>query len=102
MKKKIIYFTVCTFCLLLTQANAVVTTQDCEKYTKDVMITIKSKVNLNEEQYSLLNNIITKSCINDIVKANNKTKENDDWFTEKILSGDTKKKEGNIRLKKLK
>jgi len=45
-----------------------------------------------------------KSCLSNIMKTNNtiENDENRDWFTEKILSGDTSKKDGNKRLKKLK
>jgi len=87
-----------------TQINAVVTTQDCNKHTEDVMIMTKDKTQLSDEQYILLNNIIMKSCLSNIMKTNNtiENDENRDWFTEKILSGDTNKKDGNKRLKKLK
>ena len=87
-----------------TQINAVVTTQDCNKHTEDVMIMTKDKTQLSDEQYILLNNIIMKSCLSNIMKTNNtiKNDENRDWFTEKILSGDTSKKDGNKRLKKIK
>tara|TARA_B110000196_G_C20795480_1_gene497593 strand:+ start:208 stop:480 length:273 start_codon:yes stop_codon:yes gene_type:complete len=87
-----------------TQINAVVTTQDCNKHTEDVMIMTKDKTQLSDEQYILLNNIIMKSCLSNIMKTNNtiENNENRDWFTEKILSGDTSKKDGNKRLKKLK
>jgi hypothetical protein len=87
-----------------TQINAVVTTQDCNKHTEDVMIMTRDKTQLSDEQYILLNNIIMKSCLSNIMKTNNtiKNDENRDWFTEKILSGDTSKKDGNKRLKKIK
>ena len=87
-----------------TQINAVVTTQDCNKHTEDVMIMTKDKTQLSDEQYILLNNIIMKSCLSNIMKTNNtiENNENRDWFTEKILSGDTSKKDGNKRLKKIK
>ena len=87
-----------------TQINAVVTTQDCNKHTEDVMIMTRDKTQLSDEQYILLNNIIMKSCVSNIMKTNNtiENNENRDWFTEKILSGDTSKKDGNKRLKKLK
>jgi len=90
--------------MLSTQINAVVTTQDCNKHTEDVMIMTKDKTQLSDEQYILLNNIIMKSCLSNIMKTNNtiKNDENRDWFTEKILSGDTSKKDGNKRLKKIK
>ena len=90
--------------MLSTQINAVVTTQDCNKHTEDVMIMTRDKTQLSDEQYILLNNIIMKSCLSNIMKTNNKIEndENRDWFTEKILSGDTSKKDGNKRLKKLK
>ncbi len=88
------------FLLLFSQANAEVTIQDCDKHANEIMIIMENKTNLNDKQSILLNDIIINSCITNIVKANNK--ENDDWFTEKILSGDTSKKEGNKRLKKLK
>ena len=60
---------------------------------------------LNDEQYSLLSNKIMQSCLENINKAKNNTIENvneKDWFTEKILSDDTSRKDGNKRLKKLK
>ncbi len=90
--------------MLSTQINAVVTTQDCNKHTEDVMIMTRDKTQLSDEQYILLNNIIMKSCLSNIMKTNNtiENNENRDWFTEKILSGDTSKKDGNKRLKKLK
>ena len=90
--------------MLSTQINAVVTTQDCNKHTEDVMIMTKDKTQLSDEQYILLNNIIIKSCLSNIMKTNNTIKNDDtrDWFTEKILSGDTSKKDGNKRLKKIK
>jgi len=90
--------------MLSTQINAVVTTQDCNKHTEDVMIMTKDKTQLSDEQYILLNNIIIKSCLSNIMKTNNtiENDENRDWFTEKILSGDTSKKDGNKRLKKIK
>ena len=46
-----------------------------------------------------------ESCLKNIIESNNNTIENaddKDWFTEKILSGETDRKEGNKRLKKLK
>ena len=90
--------------MLSTQINAVVTTQDCNKHTEDVMIMTRDKTQLSDEQYILLNNIIMKACLSNIMKTNNtiENDENRDWFTEKILSGDTSKKDGNKRLKKLK
>ena len=90
--------------MLSTQINAVVTTQDCNKHTEDVMIMTKDKTQLSDEQYILLNNVIMKSCLSNIMKTNStiENDENRDWFTEKILSGDTSKKDGNKRLKKLK
>ena len=66
------------------------------------MVIIKDKANLNNEQDSLINNTIMKSCIKNIIEADDNLSKNDDWFTEKILSDDTSKKEGNKRLKKLK
>ena len=90
--------------MLSTQINAVVTIQDCNKHTEDVMIMTRDKTQLSDEQYILLNNIIMKSCLSNIMKTNNTIEkdENRDWFTEKILSGDTSKKDGNKRLRKLK
>ena len=90
--------------MLSTQINAVVTIQNCNKHTEDVMIMTRDKTQLSDEQYILLNNIIMKSCLSNIMKTNNTIEngENRDWFTEKILSGDTSKKDGNKRLKKLK
>ena len=90
--------------MLSTQINAVVTIQDCNKHTEDVMIMTRDKTQLSDEQYILLNNIIMKSCLSNIMKTNNtiENDENRDWFTEKILSGDSSKKDGNKRLRKLK
>jgi len=47
--------------MLSTQINAVVTIQDCNKHTEDVMIMTRDKTQLSDEQYILLNNIIMKS-----------------------------------------
>jgi hypothetical protein len=104
MRKIFRFFLLVSFSMQSTQINAVVTTQDCNKHTEDVMIMTRDKTQLSDEQYILLNNIIMKSCLSNIMKTNNtiKNDENRDWFTEKILSGDTNKKDGNKRLKKLK
>tara|TARA_B100001964_G_C14244616_1_gene606789 strand:+ start:1747 stop:2061 length:315 start_codon:yes stop_codon:yes gene_type:complete len=104
MRKIYRFFLLALFGMLSTQINAVVTTQDCNKHAEDVMITTRDKTQLRDEQYILLNNIIMKSCLSNIMKTNNtiENDENRDWFTEKILSGDTSKKDGNKRLKKLK
>ena len=104
MRKIFRFFLLSSFSILSTQVNAVITTQDCNKHTKDVMSMTRDKTQLSDEQYILLNNIIMKSCLNNIIKTNNtiENDENKDWFTEKILSGDTSKKDGNKRLKKLK
>lgn len=91
-----------SFFLLYSQANAVITAKDCNKHVDHVMVIIKDKANLNNEQDSLINNTILKSCIKNIIEADDNLSKNDDWFTEKILSDDTSKKEGNKRLKKLK
>ena len=104
MRKIFRFFLLSSFSMQSTQINAVVTTQDCNKHTEDVMIMTRDKTQLSDEQYILLNNIIMKSCLSNIMKTNNtiKNDENRDWFTEKILSGDTSKKDGNKRLKKIK
>ena len=104
MRKIFRFFLLVSFSMQSTQINAVVTTQDCNKHTEDVMIMTRDKTQLSDEQYILLNNIIMKSCLSNIMKTNNtiKNDENRDWFTEKILSGDTSKKDGNKRLKKIK
>jgi hypothetical protein len=104
MRKIFRFFLLVSFSMQSTQINAVVTTQDCNKHTEDVMIMTRDKTQLSDEQYILLNNIIMKSCLSNIMKTNNtiENNENRDWFTEKILSGDTNKKDGNKRLKKLK
>ena len=104
MRKIFRFFLLVSFSMQSTQINAVVTTQDCNKHTEDVMIMTRDKTQLSDEQYILLNNIIMKSCLSNIMKTNNtiENNENRDWFTEKILSGDTSKKDGNKRLKKIK
>ncbi len=104
MRKIFRFFLLSSFSMLSTQINAVVTIQNCNKHTEDVMIMTRDKTQLSDEQYILLNNIIMKSCLSNIMKTNNtiENDENRDWFTEKILSGDTSKKDGNKRLKKLK
>ena len=99
MKKSVNFL---LFCLLFTPVNAAITKKDCDKHANKAMIMIKAKASLNNEQDSLINNAIMKSCIKNIIEADNNLSKNDDWFTEKILSGDTSKKEGNKRLKKLK
>ena len=60
---------------------------------------------LNDRQYGFIRNAIIESCLKNIIKLENNTivNTNDkDWFTEKILSGETDRKKGNKRLKKLK
>ena len=45
------------------------------------------------------------SCINNIINTNNNIiniEDDKDWFTEKILSGNKSKKDGNKRLNNLK
>ena len=104
--KQILEFFLYVLCALtFTPLHAVTLTQDCEKHTSDVMMTATEITELNDEQYRLLGNIIMKSCLENIIKAENNAIENvndEDWFTEKILSDDTSRKDGNKRLKKLK
>ena len=104
--KQILEFFLYVLCALtFTPLHAVTLTQDCERHTSDVMMTATEITELNDEQYRLLGNIIMKSCLENIIKSKNNTVENvddKDWFTEKILSGETNRKEGNKRLKKLK
>ena len=44
-----------SFFLLCSQANAVITAKDCNKHVDHVMVIIKDKANLNNEQDSLIN-----------------------------------------------
>tara|TARA_B110001454_G_scaffold55824_1_gene54565 strand:+ start:1458 stop:1775 length:318 start_codon:yes stop_codon:yes gene_type:complete len=104
--KEILRFFLFGICILaFTPIHAVITTQNCSKHTSDVMKVFAEITDLNDEQYSLLSNKIMQSCLENINKAENNTIENvneKDWFTEKILSDDTSRKDGNKRLKKLK
>ncbi len=53
----------------------------------------------------IIRNAIIESCLKNIIKLKNNTivnTDDKDWFTEKILSGETDRKKGNKRLKKLK
>ena len=96
-------FGICT--LAFTPIHAVIATQNCSKYTSDVMKVFTEITDLNDEQYSLLSAKIMQSCLENIHKAENNTIENvnvKDWFTEKIFSDDTNRKDGNKRLRKLK
>jgi len=105
MKKILEFFLYFFFSLTFTPLNAATLSQDCEKHAGDVMMMAVEITVLNDEQYRILKNIIMKSCLENIIKSKNNTVENiddKDWFTEKILSGETDRKEGNKRLKKLK
>ena len=100
---KFFLFGICI--LAFTPIHAVITTQNCNKHTSDVMKVLAEITELNDEQYNLLSNKIMQSCLENIIKAENNTIENindKDWFTEKILSNGTSRKDGNKRLKKLK
>ena len=71
----------------------------------DVIKNAAAATILTDEEYVFLDKIIMESCINNIIKADNNTKNydgNKDWFTEKILSGEKSKKDGNKRLRNLK
>ena len=100
---KFFLFGICI--LAFTPIHAVITTQNCNKHTNDVMKVFAEITDLNAEKYNLLRNKIMQACLETIIKAENNIIEhvNDkDWFTEKILSNDASRKDGNKRLKKLK
>ena len=105
MKKKLKFF-LCAFCALtFTPIYVVAVTQDCEKHADDVIVMTAKIADLNDRQYGFIRNAIIESCLKNIIKLENNTivNTNDkDWFTEKILSGETDRKKGNKRLKKLK
>ena len=105
--KKILEFFLCVlYALTFTPIYAMTVTQDCERHADEVIaITAAEMTNLDDRQYILLRNTVMESCLKNIIESNNNTIENagdKDWFTEKILSGETDRKEGNKRLKKLK
>ena len=80
-------------------------TQDCEKHADDVIVMTAKIADLNDRQYGFIRNAIIESCLNNTIKSENntiKSVDNKDWLTEKILSSETDRKEGNKRLKKLK
>ena len=77
MRKIFRFFLLVSFSMQSTQINAVVTTQDCNKHTEDVMIMTRDKTQLSDEQYILLNNIIMKSCLSNIMKTNNTIENNE-------------------------
>ena len=91
MKKKLNFF-LCALCALtFTPIYAMTVTQNCEKHADEVIVIIR--------------NAIIESCLKNIIKLKNNTivnTDDKDWFTEKILSGETDRKKGNKRLKKLK
>ena len=105
MKRKLIFF-LCALCALtFTPIYAVTVTQNCEKHADEVIVMTAEIADLNDKQYEFIRNAIIQSCLKNIIKLKNNTIEsvdNKDWFTEKILSSETDRKEGNKRLKKLK
>mgnify|MGYP000240520783 FL=1 len=105
MKRKLIVF-LCALCALtFTPIYAVTVTQNCEKHADEVIIMTAEIAELNDRQYGFIRNAIIESCLNNIIKSENntiKSVDNKDWLTEKILSSETDRKEGNKRLKKLK
>jgi len=106
MKKILEFFQCVLYTLICTPIYAVTLIQDCERHADEVVaITATEMTNLDDRQYMLLRNTVMESCLKNIIESNNNTIKNvddKDWFTEKILSGDTDRKEGNKRLKKLK
>ena len=106
MKKIFEFFQCVLYTLTITPIYAMTVAQDCERHADDVIaIAAAEMTNLDDRQYLLLRRVVMESCLQNIIESNNNTIENaddKDWFTEKILSGETDRKEGNKRLKKLK
>jgi len=106
MKKILEFFQCVLYALTFTPIYAMTVAQDCERHADDVIaIAAAEMTNLDDRQYLLLRRVVMESCLQNIIESNNNTIENaddKDWFTEKILSGETDRKEGNKRLKKLK
>ena len=106
MKKILEFFQCILYALTITPIYAMTVAQDCERHADEVVaIAAAEMTNLDDRQYLLLRRVVMESCLQNIIESNNNTIENaddKDWFTEKILSGDTDRKEGNKRLKKLK
>ena len=105
MIKKINILLVHILSFVYINTYAAITTNDCNTHKVDVIKNAAAATILTDEEYVFLDKIIMESCINNIIKADNNTKNydgNKDWFTEKILSGDKSKKDGNKRLRKLK
>jgi len=106
MKKILEFFQCVLYTLTITPIYAMTVAQDCERHADDVIaIAAAEMTNLDDRQYLLLRRVVMESCLQNIIESNNNTIENaddKDWFTEKILSGETDRKEGNKRLKKLK
>ena len=90
---------------LYVNGYAEITIKDCNKHKISVLENINTETQMNEKEISLLSKIIMDSCINNIINTNNNIiniEDDKDWFTEKILSGNKSKKDGNKRLKNLK
>ena len=105
MIKKINILLVHILSFVYINTYAAITANDCNIHKVDVIKNAAAATILTDEEYVFLDKIIMESCINNIIKADNNTKNydgNKDWFTEKILSGDKSKKDGNKRLRKLK
>ena len=106
MKKILEFFQCVLYTLTITPIYAMTVAQDCERHADEVVaIAAAEMTNLDDRQYLLLRRVVMESCLQNIIESNNNTIENaddKDWFTEKILSGETDRKEGNKRLKKLK
>jgi len=64
---KFFLFGICI--LAFTPIHAVITTQNCNKHTSDVMKVLAEITVLNDEQYNLLSNKIMQSCLKNIIKA---------------------------------
>ena len=105
MKKILEFFQCVLYALTITPIYAMTVAQDCERHADDVIAITAETTNLNDRQYLLLRSVVMESCLKNIIESNSNKIENvddKDWFTEKILSGETDRKEGNKRLKKLK
>ncbi len=83
----------------------------CLKHAVSVVDQLNSEIlpKLEKDQLNNILRITTENCKkyfnNDddgkaVVSANNDDEDSEDWFTEKILKGDTSRKEGNKRLKR--
>ena len=90
---------------LYINGYAEITVKDCDKHKISVLENMATETQISVEEISLLSKIIMESCVNNIINTDNNIidlEDDKDWFTEKILSGNKSKKEGNKRLKNLK